>query len=99
MLRAIETMDFVNEQHVAFLHHITRLHVDAAQVAVHREHALAVVDEHRIAVEEEVPGLNDATRRRIANRRAGRRGRRCEPRPRRRRRRKPRQRHKRKLKS
>ena len=36
----------------------------AAQVAVHRQHALAVVDEHRVAVEEEIAGFDDAARRR-----------------------------------
>jgi hypothetical protein len=44
-------------------------HIDAAQVTVHGDDALAVVEEHRVAVEEEVTDLEDAARRRRLNRR------------------------------
>ncbi len=53
---------------------VARLHVDPAQVAVHRHHARPVVDEHGVAVEEEIPRVEHAAGCRTADRRAGRGG-------------------------
>ena len=52
-------------------HRVARFHVDAAQVAVHRHDAVTVVDEYRVAVEEEVAGLDHASGRGAQDRRAG----------------------------
>src|SRR5688500_20354823 len=53
---------------------VARLHVGAAQVTVHRDHALAMVDEYRLAVEEEVAGVEHAAAGRVENRRPSRGG-------------------------
>ena len=58
-------------KHFARVDLVAALHVDAAQVAVHRHDPRAVVDEHRVAVEEEIALVEDAARGRCPDRRAG----------------------------
>src|SRR5689334_20433784 len=53
---------------------ISRLHVDGAQVAVHRNETLAVIEKKGVAIEEEFPRVDYATIRRCFHRRADRRG-------------------------
>ena len=53
---------------------LSRLHVDPAQVAVHRHQPRTVVEDHRVAVEEIVADVGDLCRSRRLDRRAGRGG-------------------------
>src|SRR5579875_3910912 len=53
---------------------LARLHVDRAQVAIHRDEPFAVVDEDRIAAEEEVAGVDHAATGRRADGGADRSG-------------------------
>src|SRR3569833_1500243 len=53
--------------HVAARDVLARLHVDALHVAVHGHQALAVVDEHGVAVEEVIAGRDHASRRGCAH--------------------------------
>jgi hypothetical protein len=61
-------------QEIARLDDITRLHIDTAEVTVERHQTLSVIDDHGVAVEEEIPGLDDASRCGRDYRRAGGRG-------------------------
>src|SRR3569832_1452666 len=60
--------------HVAARDVLARLHVDALHVAVHGHQALAVVDEHGVAVEEVIAGRDHASRRGCAHEAPGRGG-------------------------
>ena len=50
---------------------LARVHADCAQVAVHGDETRAVIEDHRVAVEEEVARIDDAAIRRRVHRRAG----------------------------
>src|ERR1700733_2742950 len=43
----------------AAVHRLTDLHADDRQVAVHRDQALAVIDQYRIAIKKIVAGIDD----------------------------------------
>src|SRR3569832_689671 len=60
--------------HVAARDVLARLHVDALHMAVHGHQALAVVDEHGVAVEEVIAGRDHASRRGCAHAAPGRGG-------------------------
>ena len=46
-------------EHFASLDALTHLHIDTTQVAVHGGQAMAVIDEHGVAVEKEVADFGD----------------------------------------
>ena len=47
-------------QNLACIHNLTRFDIDSTHVAVHGNEPLAVIEQHRIAIEEVVSGCSDS---------------------------------------